>query len=248
MTAPQPRVEQTLEVFERHRTIRDYAPEKLPPDDLQRILQAGRRAPSDATGFMYTVIRVTDANKRAAIAALTGKNPHIVSASEFFVVCLDFHRMARLLERRGAPPAPLGAWAFLFGVTDAILVAENLAVAAEALGYGTGFIGGVQRDALAIAKLLECPSGVFPVVGLTMGVVARNPEERKRLPLEVTFHENVYTDLRDDDLDGCFAAMRSASGKFDWEASIKRYFAEGGEMHSREATIRRGLEEQGIFS
>ena len=241
------RVEDVLEVFERHRTIRSYKAEPIAQADVSKIQVAGRRAPSDATGFMYTVIRVRDPAKREAIAAKTGMNPHIVTAAEFFVVCLDFHRQGKLVEHLGGKPAKLGTWSVLFGVTDAILVAENMALAAEALGYGTGFIGGVQRDGLGIAKILGCPRGVFPLVGLTVGVIERFPEPRKRLPLSATFHEDAYHDLSEAELAACVNAMKSESGKFDWTASLNRYFAEGGEMESREATIREGLREQGIL-
>lgn len=241
------RIDEVFEVFERHRTIRNYKAEALPEADVVKIQMAGRRAPTDATGFMYTVIRVRDRAKRAVIAEKTGNNPHIVTAAEFFVVCLDFHRQRRLVEHVGGKPAKLGIWSVLFGITDAILVAENLATAAEALGYGTGFIGGVQKDALGIANVLGCPKSVFPVVGLTVGVIERFPEPRKRLPLGATFHDDVYHDLSEAELRGCVEAMKSDSGKFDWTASLRRYFTEGGEMESREATIREGLRAQGIM-
>jgi len=241
-----PREEGLLEVFERHRTIRTFTPEKIPDADIARIIQAGRRAPSDATGFMYAVVRVRDSARRAEIERLTGQNKHIVEASDFFVVCLDFHRQARLLEHLGARQAPLGAWSLVFGITDAVLVAENMAVAAEALGYGTGFIGGVQKDAKGIAKALGCPPGVFPVVGLVVGVIERLPEPRKRLPVEATFHEDRYHPITEAEVASCFEAMKSESGKFDWSASLKKYFAEGGEMESREAAIRASLSAQGL--
>jgi FMN reductase (NADPH) len=245
---PLSRMEPVLEVFERHRTVRNYTAEKIPQADIARICAGGRRAPSDATGFMYTIIRVRDHAKRVEIERLSGSNPHIIAASDLFVVCLDFHRQAKLLRHLGATPAPLGIWSVLFGVTDAILVAQNMALAAEALRYGTGFIGGVQKDAAGIARVLGCPKGVFPVVGLTMGVIERYPDPRKRLPLKATFHEDTYHDLSEAELAQCFETMRSTTGKFDWSASIKRYFAEGGEMHQREPTIRRGLTEQGLLN
>lgn len=241
-----PREERLLEVFERHRTIRAFAPAKVPDADLARIVEAGRRAPTDATGFMYTVIRVRDARNRAEIERLTGSNKHILEASDFFVVCLDFHRQARLLEHVGARQAPLGAWSLLFGVTDAILVAENMAVAAEALGYGTGFIGGIQKDALGVAKVLECPPGVFPVVGLAVGVIERLPEPRKRLPVAATFHEDSYHAITSSEVAECFEAMKGESGRFDWSASLRKYFSEEGEMQAREAMIRASLAAQGI--
>jgi len=241
-----PREERLLEVFERHRTIRTFVPQKVDEADIARIIQAGRRAPSDATGFMYAVVRVRDLARRAEIEKLTGQNKHIVEASDFFVVCLDFHRQARLLDHLGLGQARLGAWSLVFGITDAVLVAENMALAAEALGYGTGFIGGVQKDALGVAKVLGCPAGVFPVVGLVVGVIERLPEPRKRLPVEATFHEDRYHSITEAEVAACFEAMKSESGKFDWSASLRKYFAEGGEMESREAAIRASLSAQGL--
>jgi nitroreductase len=241
------RIEEIMTVFERHRTIRAYTADRIPEADVVKVIEAGRRAPSDATGFMYTVIRVRDRANREAIATLTGNNPHINAAAEFFVVCIDFHRQGQFLRHLGAVPAKLGVWALLFGTTDAVLVAENMAVAAEALGYGTGFIGGVQKDAAGIGALLGCPPGVFPLVGLTVGVIERVPEARKRLPPSATFHEDRYHPLSAGELAAGIEAMKSQSGKFDWTASLKRYFAEGGEMETREETIRAGLRSQGIL-
>lgn len=247
MDSPRPRNEQLLDVFEIHRTVRSYAQDKIPEQDVARIIQAGRRAPTDATGFMYTVIRVTDRELRERLRVLCGDQQHISTASDYFVVCLDLHRQARLLEFLGQRQARLGNWAFLFGVVDAVLVAENMAVAAEALGYGTGFIGGVHYDTSGVARALGLPEGVFPVVGLTVGVVEREPSPRKRLPVEVTFHENTYAETTPAQAEACFEAMVSSTGKFDWRKTLPRYFAEGGTMEKREPTITRALREQGIL-
>lgn len=240
------RHEEFLTVFDQHRTIRTYAPARIPEEDINRIVHAGRRAPTDATGFMYTVIRVRDPAIRSKVQQATHGNPHIVEASDFFVICMDFHRQQRLLAHLGATPAKTGAWSMLFGITDAILVAENMAVAAEALGYGTGFIGGVQKDAGAIARILGCPRGVFPLVGLTIGVTMGEPEPRKRLPVTATFHVDSYHDLDERELAACVESMKSASGRFDWTLTLKRYFAADGEMETREPTIRASLEAQGL--
>ncbi len=242
-----PRHPELLEVFEEHRTIRNYTPEQVPEDDIARIIQAGRRAPTDATGFMFAVVRITDRELRARLAKLCGDQDHIAQASDYFVVCLDLHRQARLLETLGEEPAKLGPWALLFGTVDAMLVAQNMATAAEALGYGTGYIGGVHYDTSGVARALELPVGVFPVVGLTVGVIAREPSPRKRLPVAATFHENAYAATDGTMAKACFDSMASASGTFDWRRTLMRYFAAGGVMEKRNPTIARALREQGIL-
>ena len=66
------------------------------------------------------------------------------------------------------------------------------------------------------------------------------------LPVEATFHEDRYHPITEAEVAACFEAMKSESGKFDWSASLRKYFAEGGEMGSREAAIRASLSAQGL--
>ncbi len=48
-----------LNVFAAHRSIRHYLPQPLAPGHLDLIVEAGRRAPTDAQGHMYALIRIT---------------------------------------------------------------------------------------------------------------------------------------------------------------------------------------------
>ena len=63
-----------LQVFAEHRTIRFYADEPLADGDLDLIIEAGRRAPTDAQGHMYSFVRITDP---AVIAATTLSSRYI---------------------------------------------------------------------------------------------------------------------------------------------------------------------------
>ena len=50
----------TLSVFGRHRSIRFFESEPLADGHLDLIMEAGRRAPTDAGGHMYSVVRISD--------------------------------------------------------------------------------------------------------------------------------------------------------------------------------------------
>ncbi len=237
-----------LEVFWRHRSVRHFRPDPIPPAHLDQILAAAQRASTDATAQMYTLIRITDPQVRDKVARLSGDQQHIRECAEFFVVCLDVYRLRRLVEYRGGTFGMGKRLALLFGTVDAALAAENLALAAEALGYGICFIGGVQNAADVLSRELALPEGVAPVCGLCVGVpdpnrVPRQP--RPRLPRDLVVHENGYRDYTAEDLARAYEAMAPIAGG-DWYAVLRRYFTAGGVMETREAVVARAWRQQDL--
>lgn len=242
-------VARALNVFWQRRTIRHFLPDPLPEEHLDLILRAAQRAPTDATAQMYTLIRITDRDLRHRLATLAGNQEHIRQCGEFFIVCLDVYRLRRLIEHRGGVFEMGNRLALIFGTLDAGLAAENLAIAAEMLGYGTCFIGGVQNAVDEIARLLHLPEGVLPVCGLCVGVPdpAHIPEQpRPRLPRALVVHENRYRDYSDEDLEAAYRAMAPITRTRDWYTSLKRYFAQGGTMSKREPIMARAWKQQGL--
>ncbi len=242
-------VAQALSVFWRRRTIRHFLPHPIPQEHLDLILRAAQRAPTDATAQMYTLIRITDRDLRDRLATLAGDQEHIRQCAEFFIVCLDIYRLRRLVEHRGGVFEMGNRLAIVFGTLDAGLAAENLAIAAEMLGYGTCFIGGVQNAVDEIARLLHLPAGVLPVCGLCVGIpdpdrVPREP--RPRLPRALVVHENTYRDYTDEDLEAAYTAMAPITRTRDWYTTLERYFTKGGVMSKRESIMARAWEQQGL--
>lgn len=216
------------------RSIRRFRPEPLRPGDLERILAAARRAPTDASAQLYSILRVTDPELRSKLAHLAGDQAHVVEAAEFFVPLADVYRLERLLAHRGKTMAHWPRTGLHFALVDATLAGAHLAVAAEALGYGICWIGGLLNRPDEAARLLELPRGVVPVSGLVVGVPAEDPEPRPRLPETLVVHENRYRAYTPADLDAAYAAMAPASRRGDWLFVLERYFARGGAMEQRD--------------
>lgn len=230
-----------LDLYAHRRTIRKYKPEPLAGGDLERIIAAGQRAPSGGLVQIYSVVRVTDSELRDRLATLAGKQQHIRDAAEFFLFCLDVHRARRLLEHRGGTYAAGTRVALHYSTMDAMLLAANMATAAEALGYGTCFIGAVLDNLDRIARELQLPHGVLPVVGLTIGVPAEEPlpPRKPRLPRHLVFHENVYRQPTPTDLEAAYQAMGDA-----WFMTLRRYFDPGGVFARREEVWKQTLVQQ----
>jgi nitroreductase len=233
-----------LRVFAQHRTIRFYKQDPLDDGHLDLIIEAGRRAPTDAQGHMYSVIRITDADLRDDLATLCGGQQQIRDAAEFFVFCLDVYRLRKLIEHRGGQWGMEARIALLYGTSDATMVAQNMMIAAEELGYGTCYIGAIQNRVDEVARRLDLPPGVLPLYGLCVGVIdgEQMPDLRPRIPRDLCFFENRYNaEFSEAELESGYESM---SVKRDWYESIGRYFATGGTMEAREPIMARAWEQQ----
>lgn len=243
---PPPGAHDVLELLAAHATCREFTGERLSDEQVDQLVATAQRAATDATGQLYTLIHVRDDALRDEIARLSGDQAQVREAGAFFAVCVDVHRMARLLEHRGERYGMGPGIAMLFGITDAALAAQNLVVAAEASGYGTCFIGALQNHVLEVVDLLELPHGVMPLWGLCIGVPARRRDPKPRLPVDLVLMRDRYEPLSDEQLDRAFAVMAPATRSGDWLNPLKKYFAEGGHMAQREATWERLLARQGL--
>ena len=245
-----------LAVFAEHRSIRFFLRQPLAAGDLDRIVEAGRRAPTDAQGHMYSFIRIPDATLRDEIATLCANQQHIRDAAEFFICCLDVHRLRRLVEFRGGDFAMRERISLIYGTSDTTMVAQNMQIAAEMLGYGTCYIGAVQNNTDKIARKLALPSGVLPLYGFCIGVPdpEQLPRPKPRLPRRLAFFDNRYgaglagtngheDEFSDADLQSAYDAM---GDKRDWYEAVERYFAAGGTMEQREPIMARAWEQQAL--
>ncbi len=229
-----------------HRSIRVFRPEPLPEGMAERLVMEAQRAPSDATGQMYSFLRVVDRDLRERVSALSGNQSHIVEAAEFLVVCADLHRLARVLEYRGRKPGRYPAAGLHFAVVDAALAAQRLIDAAEAVGLGTVCIGGILDGIEELVTLLALPTGVLPIFGLCVGWPDEEPTERPRLAATSVLHTDRYREQATEAIEQDLAVMAATTRSRDWARVLARYFAEGGIMEQREVALRRVLGRQGF--
>lgn len=70
-------------------------------------------------------------------------------------------------------------------------------MAAESLGLGGVYIGGLRNNIDAVTELLKLPQHVLPLFGLCLGWPDDNPEVKPRMPSAMLVHENHYQPLDD---------------------------------------------------
>ncbi len=84
--------------------------------------------------------------------------------------------------------------AFVMATIDTALAAQNAALAAESLGLGTVYIGGMRNKSKEVADLLVLPNYASVTFGMVVGYPA--PEAQGRLrprpSQDVVLHRNRY--------------------------------------------------------
>ena len=83
---------------------------------------------------------------------------------------------------------------FVTAVIDATLAAQNATTAAESLGLGTVYIGGIRNQPEQVAKTLQLPPHLFAVFGLCVGYpdLAKLAAVKPRLPQAAVLHRETY--------------------------------------------------------
>ncbi len=242
---PQLTADQLRAFSDAHRTVRQYLPDEIPADDLDAILHAAQRAPTDATAQMYSFIQLTDPTVRAHVAELTG-NAHMGQAPLSFVICMDVHRLNLFLEHHGYERGEWPGVAVHFGIGDAVLAGQSMLLAAELLGYMGCWVGGVLNNLAGLTEALGLPEGVLPFAGLTIGKSAETPAQRPRIARSLVVHQDRYREPEATELGAMQTDMAAITARGDWAQTLARYFAKGGGMEQREVGLQDVLRRQGL--
>lgn len=235
-----------IDLLKKHRSIRKYKEDAVPDAHLEQIILSAQAAPTSSNIQAYSVVAITDPERKRKFAELAGNQQHIAESPVFLVWCADLNKITLATNLHEKTELQQNVELFLLGTIDATLAAQNATIAAESLGYGTVYIGGIRNNPQGVTDLLELPSLVYPVFGLCVGVPDQEPDIRPRLPIGAVYHKEVYRGdgLVDeikayDDITRVYYAVRKGGGKggeqeTKWSREMLRRFSSGrlrGHLH-----------------
>ena len=187
---------QTIDLILSHRSIRQFTAEPISSQQLDAILAAAQSASTSSFLQVTSIIRVTGPEARKQLAQLAGNQPYVEQAAEFLVFCADYHRHGQIV-----PDAQTGyAEQLLIGAIDGAIMGQNALLAAQSLGLGGVYIGGLRNHPAEVSELLGLPERVIPLFGLCLGHPAQQPEQKPRLPRALVVHQERYQRELDRDL------------------------------------------------
>jgi FMN reductase (NADPH) len=182
----------TIELLQRHRSVRRYQPTPLQREQIEAILTSAQMASSSSNIQAYSVIGVTEAETKKRLAQLAGNQAYVEQCPLFLVWCADVYRLREASLLQESEAFHINTECFITATVDAALAAQNAAVAAESLGLGICYIGGIRNNPREVSELLKLPELVYPVFGMCVGVPAHSPDKRPRFDTKAIYHEETY--------------------------------------------------------
>ena len=188
---------ETIKLLMERKSVRQFVQEEMPREDVEAILNAAVQAPSAGNMTLWTIINVTDPEKKLALSKSCDNQPFIATAPMVLVFCADYRRWFEAFKTLdlGEELRVPAEGDFMLATADTLIAAHATVVAADALGYGSCYIGDIIENCDIQREILGLPEYVKPVAMAVYGKPTQNQIDRKKPPrfeLSDVVHENTY--------------------------------------------------------
>ncbi|PTF03484.1 NADPH-dependent oxidoreductase [Staphylococcus devriesei] len=183
------------DLMKRHHSVRKFKNNLLSEKTVRKLVEAGQSASTSSYLQTYSIIGVDDPRIKEQLKEVSGQS-YVVDNGYLFVFILDYYRHSLINEKVDIDMETSfeSAENLLVGAIDVALVSENIALAAEDMGYGIVYLGSLRNDVGRVREILDLPEYAFPLFGMAVGEPSEdeNGSPKPRLPFEHVFHKNVY--------------------------------------------------------
>jgi len=160
-----------FEAIEKRRSVRNLVRTEIPMDNLLKIVDAGRRAPSGNNVQPREFIIITE---RDTIEKLSAAQGFIRDASAIIAIVADDDRSQYWLE-------------------DVSASTENMLLAATALGYASCWVEGtLLRVEESMKKVLGVPKDKRLIVAIPLGKAASKGTQAHKKPIDDVLYYEKY--------------------------------------------------------
>lgn len=207
-----------IQLYER-KSVRVFEDREISEEDKAMILKAVVMAPSAGNQQLYTILDITDQEKRERLAETCDHQPFIATAKLVLIFCADCQKWYEGFQAAGCAPRRPGTGDLLLAVDDALIAAQNAVVAAHSLGIGSCYIGDIMENCEAHRELLELPEYVFPAAMLVFGYPTQQQlrrEKPERVAMRHIVHENSYRHMDREELEEMFAPKSKVKSYEEW--------------------------------
>lgn len=169
----------TMATIKSRRVVRSFTAEPISRDHLETIVEAARWAPSASNSRLQKFIVIempsTIENIRTVSPGMGGYPTALI------VICTDWHKA----EATGLPRSYCGPW------IDVGTAAENMLLAAHALGLGAGPVTSYSKEAVKV--VLDLPDWLSPDMIICLGHAAPDwQSKRTKLAKPLRWQDLTY--------------------------------------------------------
>lgn len=185
---PQECAPSALDVIMARTSIRNFTGDPVSKEQLETILKAGMAAPTAMNVQPWRFVVVTDKDKIAEVFAAGPRGGMFTTAGAVIVVC---GQTTVMMKPFGQPDAPETEQPNKFWYEDCSAAAENILLAAKALGLGAVWTAGypAEERIAPIAAALGIPENVVPLCIIPVGVPAEDPAPKDKWKPENIHYE-----------------------------------------------------------
>lgn len=158
----------TFEAIQKRASVREFQEKPIPKEMLEKLVDAGRRAPTARAVEPWEFIVVTGKENVSWLGGLAGNTALILGAVACIVIyCKDTK----------------------YYLEDGCAAAENILLAAADLGLGACWVAGEKKDyAAQVSKQLNVPSDYKLICLIALGWPKSAPIQRKSRSLGEVIH------------------------------------------------------------
>ncbi|WP_371804945.1 nitroreductase family protein [Candidatus Lokiarchaeum ossiferum] len=182
------------------KSTRKFAKKEIPCEFLDVVLNAALRAGNSGNRQVYSIVVIEDPK-------LLKK--YFYGGNKALVFVIDFYRWLHLAKKLGYKIADSidGLRGFTISSMDAMLAAQNAALAAQSLGIGSLFTTSLHReDMKEVYKILNLPTKYcFPYLSLCLGYSEEKEKPLKGRIKKGVIHYGSYSRLTSAEMDEIIA-------------------------------------------
>lgn len=214
---------QIIQSLEARKSVRAYTDREIPEDIVQEILKASVQAPTAGNQQLYTILRISDPEKKQRLSISCDNQPFIEKAKLVLVYCADCLKWYTAYKEAGCRPRELMAGDLFIAVCDAVIAAQNAVVAAESFGIGSCYIGDIMENIEEQRDILGLPPYVFPAAMLVFGYPTEQQVRRKkpeRADMKYVVFEDSYHELSAEELEAMLSSRTGGQDYRTWLAAF----------------------------
>lgn len=172
-TNNQPMTKDFMTLATERYSVRKFSDKPVEQEKIDKILQAGKIAPTAVNSQPQKIYVATTPE---SIAALNTVSPCLYGAPQCFVFCYNDETVCKRGENG------------TYGEIDVTIVLTHMMLQAQELGIGTCIVG--YFDAQKIKEVLDIPESIHPILIMPFGYAAPDakpsPRHTEYRPLEET--------------------------------------------------------------
>ena len=170
-----------LEAIKERRSVRAYTDEEVSEEDVERLIEAARWAPSAGNIQPWAFVVVKEVETKRKLSYATLNQTFIQKAPVVIVVCADVTRSSRIYGSRGEK---------LYSLQDTAAATENILLAAQELGLATCWLGAFREN--EVAKAVKAPRNLRPVAMVAVGYPAERPVAPQKRSVNEIVHYGTF--------------------------------------------------------